>query len=158
MKDNKIKVFLLGSYRNNAGPDYVNRCLIENSPYDFLYIKKTGRIAKRVEILRKIVSSNVVVFSGFGKNKFWLSLSKVLHKKTIYLMHGCATYETKINKLNVKKKILDFEKEFLESVDLVLPVSEQYKNWVIQQFPNVEKKIYFLNSGIIRGGAKLCYR
>ncbi|MFR8226281.1 MAG: hypothetical protein ACLU85_04205 [Lachnospirales bacterium] len=40
MKDNKIKVFLLGSYRNNAGPDNVNRCLIENSPYDFLYIKK----------------------------------------------------------------------------------------------------------------------
>ena len=24
MKDNKIKVFLLGSYRNNAGPDNVN--------------------------------------------------------------------------------------------------------------------------------------
>ena len=60
--------------------------------------------------------------------------------------------ETKVNKLDVKQKILDFEKEFLESVDLVLPVSEQYKNWVIQQFPSIEKKIHFLNSGISGGG------
>ena len=157
MKDKEIKVFLLGSYKNNAGPDNVNRCLIENSTYNLMHVEKAGRIVKRIEILCKIISSNVVVFSGFGKNKFWLFLCKFLRKKTIYLMHGCATYETKINNLNVKKKILDFEKEFLELVDLVLPVSEQYKNWVIQQFPGIEKKIHFLNSGI-SGGAELCYR
>lgn len=157
MKDSKLNVFLLGSYRNNAGPDNVNRCLLENSPYDFLHIERTGRLTKRVEILCKIIRSKVIVFSGFGKNRFWMFLAKFLNRKTIYLMHGCAIYETKINQLNVKKKILDFEKEFLESVDLVLPVSEQYENWVIQQFPGIEKKIHFLNSGI-SGGAELCYR
>ena len=36
MKDKKIKVFLLGSYKSNAGPDNVNRCLIENSTHVFL--------------------------------------------------------------------------------------------------------------------------
>ena len=112
---------------------------------------------KRIEIFCKIISSDIVAFSGFGKNKFWLFLCKLLRRKTIYLMHGCATYETKINKLYVKQKILDFEKKFLESVDLVLPVSEQYKNWVMQQFPSIEKKIHFLNLGI-SGGAELCYR
>lgn len=152
MKDKKIKVFLLGSYKNNAGPDNVNRCLLENSTHDFLYVKKTGRVMKRIEMFCKIISSNVIVFSGFGKNQLWLSLCKFLRKKTIYLMHGCATYETMINKLDVKQKILDFEKKFLKSVDLVLPVSEQYKNWVIQQFPGIENRVHFLNSGISGGG------
>lgn len=157
MKDSKLNVFLLGSYRNNEGPDNVNRCLLENSPYDFLHIERKGRLTKRVEILCKIIRSKVIVFSGFGKNYFWMFLAKFLKRKTIYLMHGCVIYETKIKQLNVKKKILYFEKEFLESVDLVLPVSEEYENWVIQQFPGIEKKIHFLNSGISEG-AELCYR
>ena len=91
------------------------------------------------------------MYSGL-KSKIWVVLSRVFRKKTVYLMHGCLTYEAAINRLNIKKKVLDFEREFLESVDLVLPVSEQYKNWVIQQFPSIEKKIHFLNSGICGGG------
>lgn len=81
MKDSKLNVFLLGSYRNNAGSDNVNRCLLENSPYDFLHIERTGRLTKRVEILCKIIRSKVIVFSGFGKNRFWMFLAKFLKQE-----------------------------------------------------------------------------
>lgn len=124
-----IKVFLLDSYRSNAGSNNVNKFLLESSSYDFLHIEKRRRNIRIVEIL---------------------------HKKIIYLMHGCVTNETQINKLNVKKKILNFEKGFLQSVDLVLLVSEQYKNWVTQRFPSTEKKIHFLSLRI--SGADPCYR
>ena len=133
MKDKKIKVFLLGSYKNNAGPDNVNRCLIENSTHDLLHIEQTGRVMKRIEIFCKIISSDIVAFSGFGKNKFWLFLCKLLRRKTIYLMHGCATYETKINKLYVKQKIIS--SIFYKKITIFLYIRK-----------NTLKKIHFINN------------
>ncbi len=147
-----FKVFLFGSYRNNAGPDNVNRNLVENSQNKFLYEKLAGKISKRLERFLYLMQSNVIIFSGFGQYKFWIAIAKIFKKKIIYLMHGCASYETKINKLKVKKKILDYEKEFFNSVDLILPVSEQYKNWFLTHFSEYENKTHYLNSGIWGGG------
>ena len=151
MNFQKFRVFLFGSYINNAGPDNVNRNLIENCQYELLYTKTKGKIIKRLEWIFNLLRCDVVVFSGL-KSNFWMAMAGIFNKKTIYLMHGCISYETRINKLQVEEKILDYEKEFLKSVDLILPVSEQYKNWVLAQFPEFKNKTHYLNSGIVGGG------
>lgn len=148
MKYENFKVFLYGSYRNNTGPDNVNKNLIENSQHKFLYEKLTGKISKRLERFLYLIQSDVIVFSGFGQHKFWVAIAKIFKKKIIYLMHGCALYETKINKLKLKKKTLDYEKKFFKLVDLILPVSEQYKNWFVEYFPEYKNKTHYLNLGI----------
>ena len=152
--ENRIKVFLFGECKNNTGPENVNRNLINNCNYNMDYVKFNGKIKKRVEILYKILKNDVIVYSGI-KTKFWVFLSKLFNKKTVYLMHGCISYESEINKLNTSNKILSYEKNIFESVDLILPVSEQYKNWVIHRYPDLENKLHFLNSGIIGGGYNL---
>ena len=63
-------------------------------------------------------------------------------------MHGCASYEAKINRLKIDSQLLEFENSFLKNVDLILPVSEYYKEWVVKMFPEVKTHIHFLNSGI----------
>ena len=149
------KIFLYGSYRHNAGPDNVNRYLLDNSKHNILHEKSSNKFIKRLERLLYFSYSDVIVFSGFGKHKYWLKYAKLLGKKTIYLMHGCANYEDKINKLNLDTKLLDYEKVFLADVDLILPVSESYKEWVIQMFPATKNHIHFLNSGIELGDVLL---
>lgn len=148
MRKERPIIFLYGSYRNNAGPDNVNRYLLSNTKNILLFEKSNNKILKRIERLLYFYRSDVIVFSGFGKYNFWLKYAKLLGKKTIYLMHGCVNYEARINKLEIDSRQLKFEKYFLGNVDLILPVSEYYKKWVVEMFPEFKKHIHFLNSGI----------
>lgn len=143
----ELKVFLFGDYRNNNGPENVNRNLIKNCNQSFFYEKSKNKIFNKLERLFYLIKCDVIVYSGI-KNKFWLAIAKIFNKKTIYLMHGCICYENKINKLQISEKIINYEKEFLKSVDLVLTVSEQYKYWVSNYFSNLKINIHFLNLGI----------
>ncbi len=148
MNNKEFKIFLFGSYKNNTGPDNVNRNLINNYQHTIFYEKITNPILKRIERLFYILKCDVVVFSGLCNITFWLNLSKFLKKKTVYLMHGYVSYEKEINKLELNNNIENIEKEYFKKVDLILPVSEKYKNWIVKKVPEIKEKTYFLNLGI----------
>lgn len=143
------EVLFCGEYIVNAGPSNVNRFLLDNSKNMFMYVKSQGKITKRVERVLKLLKSNVVIFSGYGRYiKKLLVICKILHIKTIYLMHGCLEYENQINNLHIKKKDLNVEQYILKKIDLVLCVSEGYMKWVNGRYPQMITKIFYLNSGI----------
>ncbi|MDK0554235.1 glycosyltransferase family 4 protein [Clostridium perfringens] len=144
-----MKIFLCGNYKDNTGPSNVNSLLINNSEKKLMKINFTNRYLKNIEIIIKILISDVIIFSGLGcKMIFHLKLAHLFKKKTIYLMHGCIEYENEVNELNYDKTMLDLEKRVFKEIDLILCVSEIYMKWVLNRYPNLKGKIHFLNSGV----------
>ena len=144
-----MKFLLIGDYKDNGGPTNVNRELIDNSDNYLYYIKYDNKFFKFVETLLKILFSKVVIISGYTNNSmFFNSFAHIFGKKSIYIMHGCVKYENSINKLNLEQKYVDSEYLFLNSVDLILCVSEKYSLWVKNFYPNIKTKISYLNNGI----------
>lgn len=145
----QIRVFLVGDYKALTGPSSVNKHLLTSSMNKLHRLKAQNKIIKGVEYILKLIFCDVVVFSGFTTHAEWgIKLLKALHKKSIYLMHGCASYENEINQLRLSSKMIKKEGCILDKVDLVLGVSEQYMEWVKERYPQYDKKIYYLNNGV----------
>lgn len=141
------RFFLNGSYMLNAGPQNVNRSLVENADESMDYIKAKSRLTRIIERLWKTLRYNTIVFSG-GVSKYELQLVKLMHKRMVYIMHGCSRYENVINRLNLSEKALQFEYENLRYADRIIAVSELYSNWIKEEYPEFAHKVTFVNNGI----------
>lgn len=138
--------FLLSEWNSNTGPTNVNRSLVLNSDKDMSYLHSSNRIIKRLERFKSIFYP-VVVISGVCTD-LEIRLLKFFRKKIIYIMHGCISYEIKVNKLTLSKKYLELENRILSASDVIVCVSERYSEWVKKEFPQYANKIKFINNGI----------
>lgn len=141
------KILLIGGYRMNAGPDNVNRSLIEHSDSDLLYIHSTNKLLKQFETIYKFIITDVVVLSA-GGSKLSLSLIKHFRKKTAYLMHGCLRYENEINQYGLSDEALSLEDYILKIADKIICVSENYSHWAAKRYPQYKDKFTFVNNGV----------
>lgn len=144
-KQRKFIVFLDGDTQSNVGPANVNKKIIEN-PH-FLYSTQKNKIKRTLETINKMKKSNLILFSGIPQ-KSHVMISKLLRKKSIYLMHGFLKYDNEINCLNLNPKEISKEKYLLDKVDLILCVSEKFSLWFLNKNPQYENKIYYINCGI----------
>ncbi len=138
--------FLLGEWRFNAGPSNVNKSFVLNSDKDMSYLHSSSRIIKRLERFKSLFYP-VVVVSG-GATELEMRLLKLFRKKIIYIMHGCISYEAKVNKLALPKKSFKLENLRLSASDVIVCVSEKYSEWAKKEFPQYANKIKFINNGI----------
>lgn len=141
------KFFLFGDSQVNVGPCNVNRSLVENSDGSMAYAKSTSRVPRRIEKLLGCITHQAVVFSG-GTRKLELHLSKLLGKRIVYIMHGCARYEKVVNRIDFSDKELKLEYEALSLADTIVAVSERYAEWVRHEFPEFAHKVTFVNNGL----------
>lgn len=138
--------FLLGEWRSNTGPSNVNKSFVLNSDKEMSYLHSSNRIIKRLERFKWLYYP-VVVISG-GCTDLEIKLLNFFRKKIIYIMHGCVSYEAKVNKLALSKKSLELESRLLSASDVIVCVSERYSEWVKKEFPLYANKIKFINNGI----------
>lgn len=144
-----MRILLIGSIDGNAGPSNVNKKIIDASGGNIKSLKAKNKLLKCFELLSRILFSNIILYSGFSNNNLMIhKFCKLLNKKEIYLMHGCVKYENKINKLNMNLKLLNNEELFINSVDMVLTVSSNYKKWVKKYYKHLKVPIEFLYNGI----------
>lgn len=141
------KFYLYGDTKDNAGPCNVNRSWVENSDGSMDYAKNTGRVKRRLEKIWGCVTHSVVVFSG-GSRRPELHLCRMLGKRIVYIMHGCARYENEINRLGLSERDLQLEYETLKMADTIVAVSERYAEWVRREFPEFAGKVAFVNNGL----------
>lgn len=144
-----MKLLMLGEYNSNAGPSNVNKKIINNLSNSIMYIKSKKKVNKFFELIFKFIKSDIILVSGFDPRYSSLcKFSKIINKKTIYLMHGYAKYDNEINCLSLNDKILKKEYEILSKVSLILCVSQKFSEWLAIQLPEFKDKIFFINSGI----------
>lgn len=139
------KIFLLGGIYRNTGPANVNRNLV-SADDSLWYQKSKNRVLRVLETAAKFVLADTIVFSAYLRMPM-VRLAKLLNKKTVYIMHGYLKYEDAVNHLNTPDAVLETEDQVLHTVDLVLCVSETYKNWLLQRCPDIPN-VHFLHNGI----------
>lgn len=144
-----MKILLIGGIDGNTGPSNVNKKIINASKGNINYLKNKNKLLKYIELLSKILFSNIILYSGFSNSDLIIhKFCKLLKKKEIYLMHGCIKYENEINKLHMNSRLLKKEEVFINSVDMILTVSLNYKKWVKKYYKNLNVPIEVLYNGI----------
>lgn len=141
-----------------GGPSNVNEGYINNLTSNFTYVKCKNKLLKYIEAFFKILFVKVVVISGLNKLGLCCILfARFLHKKTIYIMHGCAEYEVEINNTHNNSTALAIKQEadYLEKVDKVLVVSKKYSLWLKKRYPQYKFKIDFLFNGVTKPNIKI---
>lgn len=144
-----MQFLLVGDFRGNLGPTNVNKEIIRYKSSRFLHVDFSGRCRKYGDCLLKLIRSDVIVVSAPTPLGYYaVNLAKYLGKKTAYIMHGCAEYEAEINGITLPDADIRRERKLLECVDLLLPVSQKYSQWVKKQYPQHADKTSYWRLGI----------
>ncbi len=143
-----MKIFLAGDHYSGTGPANVTKYYIKNLPAGTLYQKRRLKAARAAEILINTLRADVVVYSGYSKqNILGLTLAKKFGRPSAYIMHGCVEHENAIN-LEPDEEMNRVERQTLEMADLVLAVSDIFKDWLKENYPAYAEKIDTLANGI----------
>lgn len=144
-----MKILFFGGTKGSSGPDHVNRRMVENLTERFRYVKSASRCLRAAEALEKCVFSDVTVVSGVSAlGCMLMALAGLLGRKRVYIMHGCAAHEAKTDGLKNVDACLRQERYLLEHADLLLPVSEKFRDWVRSRYPRYAEKTKHLYNGI----------
>lgn len=144
-----MKIIFWSGKLNNCGPDNVTKQYLKNLDDSFVEIKSTHKYNRFFEAVWKLSSSDIIVASGVSKSGALLfGLARLLRKKAVYIMHGCARHEMQLNKTPCSKKALLHEAYLIKYSSLVLPVSKQFMNWVKANYPEYAYKTKYLFNGI----------
>ena len=145
------EIFIIGDYRSPTGPARVTKAYIEGlkkAGVHFRYLKSEKKAARFFELLFKLPGSSVTFFSGYSRqNLLGMSLSRLLNKPCIYLMHGSVEHENRINKVP-DPYMARCEYKMLKKAELVLGVSARFEGWLKERYPEFKDKISHLTNGV----------
>ncbi|MEY8687852.1 glycosyltransferase family 4 protein [Bacteroides sp. AN502(2024)] len=144
-----MDIFFAGNYFGTGGPWNVNKNIVEclKGKASFTHFK--SKILRMMEMIYKIVNSKVIVFSGISSvDHITVPIAKKLHKRIIYIMHGCLSWEYEQNNYFSNQRGIDNERLMLEMADKILCVSSFYKEQISERYPQYRQKLGVLTNGI----------
>ena len=135
-----MDIFLLGDFESNNGPGNANRKVCDSIAvtYNTKYSQKTGKIGRIVEMYIGILRSDVLIICSKSDINYWaIKLAKRHGKKIVYLMHGYASYESKIANPAISarqlSKIKKYETFVFEAADRIVCVSKKFMEYMQNQ-------------------------
>lgn len=144
-----MKILFWGGTKSNVGPDNINKGIVSNLTDRFYYVTTPGKYRELLDAMWKLLRSDVVVVSGVSrKGSILVAAAKLLGKRSVYLMHGCAEAEYRINGIQPNEKGLAQEACLMKYADLLLPVSKRYMQWVREQYPQYAHKTDYIYNGV----------
>lgn len=134
------RIFFSSPYSGENGPSEVNRNLVENFPDSVSVLHSQNRYLIRLETIIKIFWCRVLIISALGQKDYEVRLAKSLGKKIIYIMHGFAEDDS---------EYLKARQDYLfPRADLILCVSEPFKNQVALKYLELTSRLGVLTNGI----------
>jgi len=144
-----MRILFWGGTKGNAGPSNINKGIVNSLTERFWCVTTPGKYWEMIDALWKLTYSDVVVVSGVSrKGAILVGTAKFLGKRSVYLMHGCAEWEYRINGIMPNKKGLAQEAYLLQNADLILPVSRRYMLWLREQYPQYAGKMDYIYNGV----------
>lgn len=144
-----MKILFWGDTRENAGPMNINKGIVKNLSARFRYVPAQGKYRKMAMGLLYLMTSDALVVSGISKQGgILVAAAKLLRRPSVYIMHGCAVYENRLNNRHHTEKSEKLEAYILENAKLILPVSKKFMHWVHQYYPQYSHKTEYLFNGI----------
>ena len=139
-----MKILFWGETEGNSGPENVNELIAENLTDSFVCVRERNPVRKMLKGIRYCLESDVTVISGVSRKGCLLAL---LAKRVVYILHGCAAREAEADGLEVPAAIRQ-ERYLMKKADLLLCVSENFRDWVRDVYPQYAGKTDFLHPGV----------
>jgi glycosyltransferase involved in cell wall biosynthesis len=144
-----MKILFWGGICVNNGPGNINKGIVSNFTDSFLYAVGPNKYLELADALGKLICSDVVVVSGVSRQgAILVRAAKLLGKRSVYLMHGCAEQEYKLNGRKPDEKGLAHEACLMDKTDLILTVSQRYMHWVREVYPRYAEKVDYVYNGV----------
>lgn len=142
------RIYFIGDIKGNTGPAVVNKSyklFLENEVF---FCNSNNKIYRVFHLLVHLPSVDTVLLSGYSKlNSYLIAISKLLNKKTFYLMHGYIYDELKFKEVNNTKAFLAEDKIFQKS-DKIICVSKFFCDYMKKEKQKIKDKFIYINSGI----------
>ena len=136
-------ILFYGRTQGNSGPDNVNRAIFEHMGHGFLPAQ--GRLGQD---LMKLLGCDTLLVSGLSRRGcFLVWAARMLNKRTVYLLHGCAAWEAEVNGLEHRAPLAQ-ERYLLDRCHRILTVSESYRDFLARRYPQCREKLGFWHPGI----------
>ena len=142
-----MRVFFIGTYQQNAGPDNVNRGIISISDARLVHQRRESKIGKLIEAYINLRKCDVVLISGVCSQKYF-PLIEHSKKPVVYLMHGDLVYENVVNHENIKESVLKAQSKILEMSKAIIGVSKKYSEWIKDRYPQYIRKTTYVYNGL----------
>lgn len=139
-----MDLYLMGDCITSTGPGIANKEIKKSLEIGYkINCSSNNKIILILSLYNQIKNSDILVICSFSKmNYIAIKIAKKLQKKILYIMHGCATYEKKINDplISIKQlnKIEKLENYIFENVDKIVCVSKYFMD-----FMRTYKKEYY---------------
>jgi len=144
-----MKILFWSGKLGNNGPANVTKQYLQNIGGTFVKVNSCHKYGELIEGVWKLLFCDCVVVSGVSrKGALLVGFARIFGKKSVYIMHGCASYECEINKTTCSWQGLAQEKYLLKHATLLLPVSRKYMLWVQERYPQYARKTKYLYNGI----------
>lgn len=144
-----MKILFWGETEGNVGPANINRGIAADLSERFRRVTSRGKYRELAAALCLLLPSDAVVVSGLSrKGVILVGAAKLLGKRSVYLMHGCAEQEYRCNGVEPDARCLAQEAFLLKHCDLILPVSRRYMLWFREQYPRFANKTDYLCNGV----------
>lgn len=142
-----MKILFYGRTQGNSGPDNVNRSLYAHLTPAFLPARQGGSFQELWKDLNALLSCDALVVSGLSrKGCFLTAAAKLLGKRCVYLLHGCAAWERETNGLSSLAPERQ-ERYLLKTADALLAVSRMHRDWMARRYPQYGEKLGWVNPG-----------
>ena len=137
-------ILFYGRTQGNSGPDNVNRAVYGHLGTKFLPAGKGG-VLRDLKALR---GCGTLLVSGLSRRGCLLTwAAKILGKRTVYLLHGCAVWEGEVNGLDNAGPARQ-ERYLLSRCDRIVTVSRSYRDFLALRYPQYGEKLDFWYPGI----------
>ncbi len=142
-----MHLFLLGDFVSSTGPGIANRQIKESLELKYnVNVLSNSKLDLLLNLYNQIKKNDVLIICSYSKVDYIaIKIAKILRKKIVYIMHGCVTYEKKMNNPSISskkfKKIDKFENYIFENVDKIICVSKHFMNFMIE-YKSVYKNKY----------------
>lgn len=144
-----MKIFFAGNYFGDGGPQIVNKNLVFCLRHHISYLIYKNRYLRFIEAIYKIIGSKTIVFSGVTNvDNILVPICLLFKRKIIYIMHGCLELEYKTNNYTFNPTGLKNEKLLLLKSDLILCVSNTFKEFIASFYPQYTSKMDVLVNGV----------
>ncbi len=142
------KIYWIGDMINNTGPANVNKSYYSYLKDDAVFCFTNNKIMRIINFFINLPFRKVIFLSGFSVlNYILVRIANLFGKKTLYLMHGYASEETKYKNCASHKKN-NVENKLLNSVDKIICVSEKFSSFLKNELPSLKDKINYVNNGV----------
>ncbi len=146
------KILFIGDLKSNAGPANVNKALLPYLGEQYVFLTAKSSYTRMAELVFKLLGCSVLVVSGISRlGAAAVKVARFTGVKTVYIMHGCAEYESELNgSSSADSLMVEREREIMRRADLLLPVSASFADWVRARYTQYADKTRHLYNGIVR--------